>query len=264
MLDYILFNEAVSRKVRYYEILDEGAISSTSDHLPVIVDVMIDSMPHRVLDTTKKSPAWHKISEIQISEYQDLLGEALDCLTEKISSDCVDIDSAYHEFVSIVHTTADKCIPKCGFNPYTKPYWNHDVKEAHTNERRMRNIWVDDGRPRGMQFESYKAYKRAKSEFRRIQQAANEQYVQNCYDDINNAAECDVRLFWKLVKRFKPSSSKIYPEIVYHDKICSTPETVADCFADYFCDLYHPSDYDFYDTDTKRFVETIYNDIVKN
>ena len=80
MLDYILYNEVVSRKVRYYEILDEGAISSiysTSDHLPVVVDVMIDSISHRVFESTKKSPAWHKISEEQIFQYQKLLDEPL-------------------------------------------------------------------------------------------------------------------------------------------------------------------------------------------
>ena len=77
MLDYILYDKVVSRKVRYYEILDEGAISSTSDHLPVVVDVLIDSILHRVFELTKKSPEWHKISEEQIFQYQKLIDETV-------------------------------------------------------------------------------------------------------------------------------------------------------------------------------------------
>ncbi|CAC5381922.1 unnamed protein product [Mytilus coruscus] len=106
-------------------------------------------------------------------------------------------------------------------------------------------------------------YKRAKAEFRHVQQAANEQYMQNCYDDLNETAECDVRLFWKQIKRFKGCSSKVYPEIVYEDKVCNTPESVANCFAEYFHDLYQPNDEDNFDNEFKCYIETTYNEIIK-
>ncbi|CAC5396961.1 unnamed protein product [Mytilus coruscus] len=175
MLDYILCNQSIYRKLRYYEILDEGAISSTSDHLPVVVEFAIDSNPHRVLNSCDKLPAWHKVTGAQINEYQKLLNDLVDMLIDKMRSySYVDIDAINDEFVDILHTAADIAIPKCEFNPHTKPYWNADVKRAHDNERSKRRCWVLEGRPRGMHFDSYRMYKRAKAEFRHVQQAANE------------------------------------------------------------------------------------------
>jgi hypothetical protein len=71
----------------------------------------------------------------------------------------------------------------------------------------MRKIWVQDGRPRGMQYKSYSEYKRVKCYFRNIQQHANEQYIQEAYDDINNAAGCDLRIFCKMIKRQRLKNS---------------------------------------------------------
>ena len=73
-------------------------------------------------------------------------------------------------------------------------------------ERHMRQIWIASGRPRGMTFETCKNYKHAKSDFRRVQQAAADEYIRNTYDDINKATECDIRFFWKHVKRKKTIS----------------------------------------------------------
>ncbi|CAG2216477.1 unnamed protein product [Mytilus edulis] len=264
MLDYILCNEIIYRKLRYYEILDEGAISSTSDHLPVVIEFETDSTPHRIINSSDKLPAWHKVTDAQINQYQKLLSDPVEILIDKMNSySFADIDTIYDDFVSTLHNAANIAIPKCGFNPLTKPYWNADVKRAHDNERSMRKLWVQDGQPRGMHFDSYRIYKRAKSEFRRVQQAANEQYMQKCYDDLNETAECDIRLFWKQIKRFKGRSSKIYPEIVYENKVYSSPESVANCFAEYFHELYQPKDSDNFDNEFKCSIESVYKDIIK-
>jgi exonuclease III len=49
MLDYILFNQGVISQLKSYEILSEGSISSTSDHLPIVVKIKLDYNPHRLL-----------------------------------------------------------------------------------------------------------------------------------------------------------------------------------------------------------------------
>ena len=48
MLDYILFNQGVISQLKSYEILSEGSISSTSDHLPIVVKIKLDHNPHRL------------------------------------------------------------------------------------------------------------------------------------------------------------------------------------------------------------------------
>ncbi|CAG2256195.1 unnamed protein product [Mytilus edulis] len=219
MIDYFLVNKSVLRQLRSCEILDEGSISSTSDHLPII-ELLIDNNPHRIMNSYSKFPAWHKINDEHIRNYQDSMDVPIELLTDRINSDNVDVDTVNTEIESILHAAADSVIPKCVFNPYTKPYWTPDVKKAHQTERSMRKRWLADGRPRGMSHESYKRYKKA-NRISNVQNAAYEQYIQKCYNDINEAAECDIWLFWKLVKRCKPSTSRIYPEIIHNGDTCN-------------------------------------------
>ncbi|VDI24480.1 Hypothetical predicted protein [Mytilus galloprovincialis] len=147
------------------------------------------------------------------------------------------------------------------YNPHTKPYWNADVKQAHTKERNMRRVWMQDGRPRGMQHESYFNYKRAKRDFRNIQKLANEQYIEETYDDINNAAECDIRLFWKLIKRQKPKHSKVCQQIKHNNIVHTSPESICNAFANYFEDLYTPADTSTFDDPTLNEMNKAYREI---
>ena len=64
-----------------------------------------------------------------------------------------------------------------------------------------------------LSFDSYREYKRAKREFRNALDNEYEQYMYSVYQDIDTAADCDIRLFWRLIKRQKPRSSRLYPEI---------------------------------------------------
>ncbi|CAG2242588.1 unnamed protein product [Mytilus edulis] len=264
MIDYILMNDSIYRQLKSYEILSEGSVSSTSDHLPILAEIVLQHNPHKILNSFSKLPAWHKITDDQIELYKQFLHEPLQILIKKMDSDNADIDTLYNDMVTILHAAADKTVPKCSFNPFTKPYWTSGVKIAHEKERTLRKAWVIDGRPRGMHYDSYKLYKRAKHEFRNIQQAAYEQYIQQTNDDINKAAECDIRLFWKLIKRNKAVSSKIYPEIIQDDNICNTPESIANAFMDYFSKLYQPDSDEMYDNDTRQQIELDYNKILKS
>ena len=44
-----------------------------------------------------------------------------------------------------------------------------------------------------------------------------------------------------MIKRQKPKNSKTIPEIIYKDKVNTTPESIANGFADYLHELYQPS-----------------------
>ena len=136
-------------------------------------------------------------------------------LLERMNYANSNVDTLNNDLVTILKYASSTTIPHCGYNPYTKPYCNSEVKNAHNEERYKRRCWVADGRPRGMHFESYREYKRAKPKLRNVQHTACEKYIQKTYDDINEAAECDIRLFWKLIKKQKPRASKVYHEIIH-------------------------------------------------
>ncbi|CAG2250536.1 unnamed protein product [Mytilus edulis] len=261
MLDYVLIDETLVRQLRRYEILEEGTFSSTSDHLPIIACVELDENPHIDLNNFTKLPAWHKITEQNIRDYQDKLCAPLDKLIRKAQNDNIDINMFYHNLVNTLINTAKETIPCNTYNPYTKPYWNADVKKAHTKERNMRRVWMQDGRPRGMQHESYFNYKRAKRDFRNIQKLENERYIEETYDDINNAAECDIRLFWKLIKRQKPKHSKVCQQIKHNNIVHTSPESICNAFANYFEDLYTPADTSTFDDPTLNEINKAYREI---
>lgn len=113
----------------------------------------------------------------------------------------------------IQHKCAHDCIPLSSFNPFTRTGWTSSVKELHKIERAKRRIWIGKGRPRGIEFTSYLDYKKAKRNFRRALEEAHENYMCNVFKEIDEAAEIDIRLFWRLTKRRKPRTSRIYPEI---------------------------------------------------
>lgn len=60
----------------------------------------------------------------------------------------------------------------------------------------------------------------------------------NSYVDIENAAGCDARLFWKLISRQRPWQNRMYPESVYEGITANTSYTVSNVFATYFADIY--------------------------
>jgi hypothetical protein len=139
-------------------------------------------------------------------------------------------------------------IPHTGYNPHTRPGWNKEVEELHTTERKLRRIWISRGRPRGMHSESYRNYKRAKMHFRKALQIPYENYMRNVYKDLDEAAECDIRMFWKLVKRQKVKTWRTYPEIISSDGVSHRdPIGVAQAFATYFQNIYTPSENSLFD-----------------
>lgn len=125
MLDYILLDDTLYRNLRSSEILAEGTISSTSDHLPILTEIETDYDPHCVLRLANILPAWHKATDSQIHDYQNFLIEPINGLVDKMNSVSICTDVAYDDFVSILYTAANHAIPKCGFNKCTKPYWKH-------------------------------------------------------------------------------------------------------------------------------------------
>lgn len=84
-----------------------------------------------------------------------------------------------------------------------------------------------------MVHDSYKNYKKANREFRNELNAEHDRYMASVFHDIYQASECDVRLFWKLVKRQRPRNTRFYPEIEIDGGLVDNPDEIASCFAEY-------------------------------
>ncbi|KAK3084049.1 hypothetical protein FSP39_007309 [Pinctada imbricata] len=261
MLDYIFVSKTYLPYLCAYSVFKEGTISMTSDHLPICVDISVHCKRHALLISSTSLPAWYKASSDDISNYQSTLSRKLSALDSFNLSNISDLDMFCDEFTRILRESANETIPCAGYCPFKRPEWTKEVKELHELERSKRRVWMLEGRPRGMIFDSFREYKRAKRSFRNALTLAHDQYIQETFRDIDEAAECDVRLFWKLIHKQKPRSSRHYPEIVdKHGNSYNDPSGVAECFADHFQDIYTPCDETF-DQDFKDVVDREFDQI---
>ncbi|KAK3108810.1 hypothetical protein FSP39_016208 [Pinctada imbricata] len=173
-----------------------------------------------------------------------------------------DIDDFCCDFTNILIANADECIPKSRFNPRKRPDWTREVKALHDVERAKRRVWLSQGRPRGMHNTSYREYKRAKRDFRNALDIAHENYMTEVLRDINESAECDLRLFWRLIRKQKPRSCRHYPEIVdVNGNTHNDPDSVANAFADHFEQIYTPDSQSF-DNDFQASIDAEFEDLM--
>ena len=261
MLDYILVPKMSQLNLLSYKILEEGFFSMTSDHLPIFAEMEFVCSKHNLLYSATSLPAWHKASPENIENYRVTWRERLSVLESYDINTTEDLDVFCNTFTQVLLECANTVIPQSSYKPYKRPDWTRDVKEAHDAERAKRRIWLSEGRPRGMHHESYREYKRAKRAFRNALDLAHDKYMQDSFRDIDEAAECDLRLFWKLIHRQKPRARRHYPEIIdCHGVVQNDPDGVAEAFASHFQDVYTPHD-DSFDSDFYDQIEEQFNRI---
>lgn len=86
----------------------------------------------------------------------------------------------YEEYITKLSYSivcAELSLPRKRYRPFLKPYWQSgNVKELRAVNRQKRNHWICDGKPRGMQYASYREY--ATREFINALKRAQRQYEQ--------------------------------------------------------------------------------------
>jgi len=83
-----------------------------------------------------------------------------------------------------------------------------EVKQKHTEAKRQRRIWIQEGRPRGHDSFSFLEYKRATRRFQNIQRRKIYEHENRHMDDLNQAAEIEYKLFWNLLRKRKGGNTK--------------------------------------------------------
>ena len=97
---------------------------------------------------------------------------------------------------------------------------------------------VQENIPRGRTSNSYSEYKTAKNKFKMLQDQAIKEYEDSIYRDIDEAAELDICLFWKLMNNFKNKNTNNGYEIKCNDSLLNDPNDIVSAFGKYFKNLY--------------------------
>ena len=160
------------------------------------------------------------------------------------------IDELYEHIKSNINTISVKYLKHSSeYKPFLKPYWDQELKALHKSMKRLRTIWISEGRPRGNNFDAYRNYKLAKCRFRNSHRIKAEQYMKTLNDEIDTAAEVDNGYFWKLVNRRKSGQSSVGSQIKFGDSTCRSPDEICEKWGDFFATLYSKDDPDAFDNE---------------
>lgn len=69
------------------------------------------------------------------------------------------------------------------------------------------------------------------------------------------------KVYSEIIKCQKPKQSKIYPENIINENVSNTPEMISNAFTNYFQDLYQPHEDDTFDKLTRNEIETAFTHI---
>lgn len=133
-------------------------------------------------------------------------------------------------------------IPVTTYNARLKPYWTRELRDAHKTARIFRREWIGPRGPRGMQHESYRMYKSAKRTFNKVQNEAYNNYLHSTADELNKAAECNLRLFWKMWNGRRTKKRSYCNEARVSDRTISTPKEITEEFVNYYKKISYSND----------------------
>lgn len=167
----------------------------------------IDIRPkNRMLNKSLKwLPAWHKADSCKIDSYQKHVSKEAFRLFDRNLECATHIDIICSNLTHLLHAVAFKTTPVSRYKPYLKPEWTPKLKQLHDMKRQKRRIWISEGRPRGMCHESYKEYRTIST----LSKSSATSWIST------KLPKCNVRLFWKLIKRQRPHSSCVCPEVEF-------------------------------------------------
>lgn len=160
MLDYILFNKFMLNSLVTYHIFQEGDVWNTSDHLPILATFIFKCSRHCLQTPKLKLPAWHRETSDVTDSYKSTMSTDLNNLLNYEIHSVADMNHFYQELCNIITNASHKCIPHTGYNPHIRPDWTIE------GILYLQRIWIRQGRPCGMTFDSYRNYKRARMHYR--------------------------------------------------------------------------------------------------
>ncbi|WAR32008.1 hypothetical protein MAR_034550 [Mya arenaria] len=161
----------------------------------------------------------------------------------------------YEAIVKAIILSSNQCLPQSKFNRHAKPYWTPEVKKSYSLQREARRVCVLKGQPRGWHNESYAKYKRCKQNFVTTQKIAIENVEKYFNSQLIEAAECDSRLFWSLIKSRKNKRPSACTHLFYKNTSVREPGDILKVFTNYFRDVYSPLQCEHFDNDFKKLVE---------
>jgi hypothetical protein len=267
LIDYVFVPDSAELDVVYATIVDSIPYS-VSDHYLIKVSLKIRHATH--ISRTPHSSAVLKWKEASFDDkwlYKYESESSLRILPLDYN-DTADVHTHIDEYIGVIidslKAAAIASIPVSNYRPYLKPYWTtSNLKENHTDMRSARRAWINNGRPRGLQDESYRRYKDFKRLFRRSHRNAKTNHEKDKINDIINTSEIDIKEFYRLARNHKRPYQ--LTEKLEVDNRCATgSRDICNMFGQYYQNLAKPTEDESFNSVHYQFVSDAVQEIVND
>ena len=230
-IDHIIVPSEMPFEVDKVIVLDDHGLN-VSDHNPVICSLAIKLQTTFLCDMSNMQTrvAWDKavdnncISDYTFAVSQNLWG---------IQMNASNIESFYSEIIKAIHDAARDTLPHITFKKHLKPYWNAVLTETHREMMFYRTIWINEQRPRGVNFSSYVNYKSAKDCFRRELRKAYENHILSVSEEIEGFIEINQKRAWSIINSRRTKNTSVI-SLKNNGKHITDPTEVSNEFANHF------------------------------
>jgi len=232
--------------------------ANTSDHVPI--HVTIGTHLRRYNPAYRAMYNW---SVCNLELYGQVLRNLLrDKLDEFNINNKDDIDTYLSRLQECITTAMTQCVPLMQSSPHKRPYWDNELKVAHGVQKEKRKVWIQEGRPRGMQHASYQSYKSCKKAFAILLRAKHSEHEQRRFEQAETDYDLDSQSLWKFIKAHKNSSSNLHA-ICHDGTIYSSPSELRDIWSKHYNTLLNEqaSEADDYDNNFRTHITDYINNL---
>ena len=243
--------------INWCKVLNDDVLN-TSDHVPIVCMLHINVNRHK--PRKRVSYNWGKCD---ISAYSQAVRQGItDTMPDEPVTSELHIDNMLHQLQSVIQSAMDKCVPKSKSRPFARPYWDQELKECYGDQKCKRAVWIDHGKPRGMQFDTYSSYKASKRLFANMLKRKHIQYEQSRFERAERDVELDSRNLWKLL-RGRQGNASGHHSISYKDNVYSSPDELRSLWSSHFKQLLNEPDVteSTFDECFKKHIDSEVNDM---
>jgi exonuclease III len=230
-IDHFVIAHDLRRYISWCKVFDDNDLN-TSDHVPIMCKLHVYINRHQPQKRTTYN--WGRCD---VNEYSQVVRQGIiDTMVDEPVTSVVQIDNMLQKLQSVIQAAMDRCVPKSKACPFVRPYWDQEIKEFYNDQKQKRHVWIEDGKPRGMQHLSYNSYKRAKRLFAKLLRCKQQKYDQSRFEQAERDVELDSRNLWKLI-RGRQGNTSSHHAITYDGSVYSSPDELRSLWAKHYSNL---------------------------
>ena len=228
-IDHILCNiDKMSLIVRAN--VYEDHVLNTSDHHPI--SVIINCSVPRYQVKQQVCYNWQKGDK---TLYSQTVHNNIDhSVSKMVINTKSDIEHYLMALNNCLINARNECIPKSSMSMHRKPYWDEELKKLHKQQKQHRQIWILEGRPRGMEAFSYRMYKQSKRCFAKCLQRKQLLFEQGEYTKLESQCDLNPRNLYRYVRSKKDPVTRSSHAIIHNDVVYTSPVDLADLWAQHY------------------------------